>query len=517
MMKRHLHILACLAAASVLALPQGCTSDEALDPDGNPVTGQDEPDDNPDDNPDAPPEEKTYWYKEVTTEPSDWTGEYIITYSSGDELIVLDGFNDKYGTGTDISGELTTEGIPEDIGDKYKATVAVSGSGYTILVTNVGYIGYSGGGNSLSQNTTGTPDGSTDIWTMSSGLSLSPAGSPDRFLRWNTSSPRFACYKETATTCLPVTLFKKEGSSTGDTPGPDDPDDNPDDNPGTQPGTGANTNGWLKNWEVPKADVALEEGAPYSKTVPESLSGGLAYDCDCSNSEQLVVTHTFTYEGRRIRNYTMLFDASKRAALWVAYGMHKGGWPDNDTGRLDNWTYDPAIPSDWQSEGCTSNYHKGHQCASNDRQVNSTANRQTFYYSNQTPQWQTSFNDGVWNQLENAVQNNAPSGRDTLYVVTGPLYGNSMTEKDDGGKVVPIPSGYWKCLMLCSFDSEGNMIDAEGIGYHFPRNEAYSGKYQQYATTIDEVEKLCGFDLFANVPQELQDKAESTSGNPLSR
>ncbi len=480
--------------------------------------GEDNPGgEDPDTDPDDPPVVETYFYTQVTSELSDWTGEYIITYTGNDKVLVLDGFNDKYGTGnTDITSDVTADGIPDEVGDEYKAVVSASGSGYSIYVSNIGYIGYSGDGNSLSRTEGNSPNPDTDVWQISFSGGLSPANAGDRTLKWNPDAPRFACYKGTSSNCVPVTLYKRSADS-GEMPdpGPEDPDDGPDDpdpepDPKPQPGaTGANTNGWLKNWEVPAAAVAMEEGVPYSEVIDEGLSGALAYTYECEDSDQIIVTHTYTDGSRRVRNYTMLFDATKKAALWEAYGMHKTEWRDADVGRTDDWKYDPAIPADWQSAGCTSNYHKGHQVASNDRQASTTANQQTFYLSNQTPQWQTQFNDGVWNQLENAVQNNAPTGRDTMYVVTGPLYRNDMTETDDGGKTVPIPSAFWKCIMLCSFDSAGNMTDAKGIGYYFPKNAAYTGKYYNYSTTIDEVEDICGFDLFANVPEELQAKAES--------
>ena len=262
--------------------------------------------------------------------------------------------------------------------------------------------------------------------------------------------------------------------------------------------------------EIPYAAVGMEEGVPYSRTVSEPYSGALAYVYDCEDEDRMIVTHTFTENGNRVRNYTLLFDRTKKASLWVAFGMHKSVW-DGGSGRHDSWQDDPAIPSGWQSPGVGDPYSRGHQIASNDRQVNVTANKQTFYHSNQTPQWQNGFNGGIWNQLENAIQDNAPTGRDTMYVVTGPIFKDGSTVKDRNGETVPLPAAYWKCVMLCSFDSNGNMTDAEGIGYYFPQNSAYTGKYYNYSTTIDEIEEICGFDLYANVPKELQDRAESNS------
>ena len=116
--------------------------------------------------------------------------------------------------------------------------------------------------------------------------------------------------------------------------------------------------------------------------------------------------------------------------------------------------------------------------------------------------------------MENAVAGNAPEGRDTLYVVTGVLYEGTLT-KPSGSLNVPIPSHFYKCLMLCSFDTNGQMTAASGCAYIFT-NEAHSGdKYTdtKFRTTIDAIEQRTGFDFFANVPSSLQDTAEGQSAS----
>ena len=54
------------------------------------------------------------------------------------------------------------------------------------------------------------------------------------------------------------------------------------------------------------------------------------------------------------------------------------------------------------------------------------------------------------------------------------------------------------------------MTAASGTGYLFDRNGEYSNtSYSNFSTTIDEIESVTGFDLFANIPESLQDAAES--------
>ena len=151
--------------------------------------------------------------------------------------------------------------------------------------------------------------------------------------------------------------------------------------------------------------------------------------------------------------------------------------------------------------------------ASNYRKTSDDQNAQTFYYTNQAPQWQNSFNSGVWSTLEGKVKDAAPSGRDTLYVVAGVLFEGADKYLPSGSMSVAIPSHFYKCLMKCSFDSEGEMTAAHGIAYLYT-NEAHKGiayDDSSFITTIDAVEEMAGIDFFHNVPPEIQNAAERSS------
>lgn len=264
-------------------------------------------------------------------------------------------------------------------------------------------------------------------------------------------------------------------------------------------------NGYLGCYEIPA--VSLASGGSGS-TGKESFGNTKWISHNTTDSGQRIVTHTYAYNGKTVRNYTILFDSTKKAALWNAFVMHKEAYPDNNVGRSGGWSEDPALPSSWQSCFSSNGYSRGHEVASNYRQATTEANKQTFYYTNQAPQFQTSFNDGVWNSLENAVKGNAPGGRDTLYVVVGLLYENNATLQG-----VPLPSHFYKLLMRCSFNTSGEMTSAKGVAYIFT-NETHPGmSYSQGATTIDAIEQRSGFDFFANVPKDLQDAAEQMSGS----
>lgn len=260
---------------------------------------------------------------------------------------------------------------------------------------------------------------------------------------------------------------------------------------------------WLGHYEIPWTDVNLSAGQVSHGTKTETYGGTLAYIYNPSSSTQRIVTHTFSYNNREVSNYTILFDKNKKCALWAAFEMDKTDHPYNDNvGRNESWAVDPAIDADWQMSGSYGNsYTKGHQVASNDRQTTKDENKQTFYYSNMTPQ-SSALNSGIWNTHEGQVQTMAKnlSDNERLYVVTGPVFESGYSSTSDG---YPIPTKYFKCLMKCTFDSTGAMIDAKGAGFIFTHASP-----SRTDTTIDAVEELAGFDFFRNIPDTLESGAE---------
>ncbi len=261
-----------------------------------------------------------------------------------------------------------------------------------------------------------------------------------------------------------------------------------------------------------------------SSTGKETFGSTKWYEFDVSATRK-VITHTFASSGKVVRNYTSCVDQTKRCPIWVAYAMHDGVYPNNgiDRGSFnENTSYDPGIPASWQSSGSTSDYNggegyaRGHLCASADRRSTEDANNQTFYYTNQVPQRQNRFNDGVWSSLEDAVRKAAPTGRDTLYVVSGALFEDGNTGASNDGGTVARPSHLYKLLMLCSFDSSGKMSSAKGAAYIYENKQHYANYYDQtYKTTIDAIEERAGFDFFAAVPAELQSDAEAAFSSIL--
>ena len=450
------------------------------------------------------------YYEKVVSNRSDWSGQYVLGYlSSETTAIPMTGIGTIKGNSVGLYGSevaVNSGNIDYSAASAYELTIASTANGYSI---NIGgkYLCWNSG-NTLSGEDTFTA--TTCEWTISySGgtLTIANVGDVTRLIKYNESSPRFACYSSNSYSLRSPTLFRLYTSGGGgDTP-----------TPVTMPG-------YLGCYEMPTLSLSgvRDSGNETWNNDGETTGGTFPkwYEYDLSVSTRKIITHTYKYNNKVYRNYTALVDQTKRCPILTCYVMHKGAYPDNEIGRSGSFntdtSYDPGIPVSWQSSGSTSDYNngegyaRGHHCASEDRQTTLAANFQTFYYTNQSPQRQNSFNSGVWSSLESAVQTHAPTGRDTLYVNVGTLFEDNNSGSSNDGGTVGRPSHFYKCLMLCSFDSSGNMTDAHGIAYLYTNAPHTGTTYNaaEFVTTIDAVELRCGFNLFANVPEALQNVAE---------
>ena len=226
------------------------------------------------------------------------------------------------------------------------------------------------------------------------------------------------------------------------------------------------------------------------------------------NSNQVIVTHTFNYGGKVLRNYTMLYDKTKKAALWAAFVMNADIYPWNETGSKD-WNYDPAIEQSWQPKLANSyggGYTRGHQVASNDRRATLY---QMDYYSNMTPQTQecNSSSSSDWDDIEASIQNlgKNTTGSDMLYVVTGAIFdsGYKTDATDNNGVKCPVPTRYYKCIMLVKYKSSGEVDSATGAAFVINHETL-----EREDLTIDQVEEITKFDFFTNIPLAIQNQAE---------
>ena len=229
------------------------------------------------------------------------------------------------------------------------------------------------------------------------------------------------------------------------------------------------------------------------------------------DSDWMYVSHHTTLQNKQVRNYSMCYDTENRVALWVAYplcSMYMGS-----QGRSDAWDYDPKIPQEYQPmlySGWPQNgYDRGHQLPSGSRNAAYHENSQTFYFTNMTAQV-SSFNQGVWANLENKVRGYA-SSCDTLYVVTGPVLTtatdtNIEYTEDRAGNEVAIPKAYFKVVMKYNISSNTYY----SIGFYY-KNEKYNRSQPEVSDlrTVKQIEELTGIEFFKNLPDDIEESVKS--------
>ncbi len=193
------------------------------------------------------------------------------------------------------------------------------------------------------------------------------------------------------------------------------------------------------------------------------------------------------------RNYFLLYDTKMHLAHYVAYPLYKDVM-DKKVKRTDAWGYDPDISKAYQPNLTKSydgySYSRGHQIPSGDRLSSRADNASTFYYSNMVPQRQP-HNGGIWQQLETHVRTLA-GGVDTLYVVTGVGFDNTNYQyaHDRDGMACPIPDYFYKVVVWRDKQERWH-----SKAWCIP-HEGYSAGYDNYKTTLSEMEAKTGFDFF---------------------
>ena len=238
-------------------------------------------------------------------------------------------------------------------------------------------------------------------------------------------------------------------------------------------------------------------------------------------------THTFYYstESEANRNFTVCYDKGKLTTYWVAYPLSSSHIGSVD--RTNTWSYVSSsllseryqpniVDGSYRSANNKNNYSRGHLLPSASRTNSTLMNQQTFMSVNLVPQIQNGFNGGVWMYLESALRD-VLNGK-TLYVVTGTALqrGDGQAEEigtmektyDRSGKEISVPRYFYKVIL--KVNSAENPTSASAIGFWFC-NKSYSGSYESFAVSVDEIESKLGMDFFPNLTNSLENAAEKNS------
>ena len=198
--------------------------------------------------------------------------------------------------------------------------------------------------------------------------------------------------------------------------------------------------------------------------------------------------------------YDLVYNEVHEQAQWVAYTLKPESLVKRCS-RTDNFRRDPLIRTgtanvaDYRGSG----YDRGHLVPAGDMVWSTTAMSESFFFSNICPQ-NPSFNRGIWKNLEELMRTWAADA-DSLCIVTGPLLSEGLPTL--GGNKVSIPRAYFKVIFRFE---QGQM---EAIGFVLP-NRRSTQSLRYLGLSVDSVESLTGLDFFTGLPDNTEEKVESS-------
>lgn len=236
-----------------------------------------------------------------------------------------------------------------------------------------------------------------------------------------------------------------------------------------------------------------------------------------TDGSTVLIDHTTLVNGKNVVTYELEYDKEKLHSRWVAFRFD-GNTRSKMTGRSDEpFQDDPSLSSTYHIgyNGFSRPYDRGHLCASADRLYSTTANKQTFYMTNMSPQL-SSFNQGYWVTLEKLVQDLGRNAAfaDTLYVVKGgTIRSNQIMDyvSRSGGKKVAVPKYYYVALLKVknsTYSSIAFWMEHKDYGYNY-KNKAPLSEIKTHAISVNQLEKLTGIDFFPNLPDAAEEIVEN--------
>lgn len=239
----------------------------------------------------------------------------------------------------------------------------------------------------------------------------------------------------------------------------------------------------------------------YSDNDDTSNSGNpsLSYPSHYENLESVKLPYNLPHQLKDYTGFTVSFNKDNHTPNYVAWEL-LGTEISNQVDRTDNFWEDIEL------EGCPntrdytgSGYDRGHLCPAADQKWSLQAMNDCFVMANMCPQ-DHQLNAGAWNTLENKERQWAK--RDSaIVIVAGPIYTEEDTKRI-GNIGVRVPGAFFKAI-IAPYSK-----NPKGIAFVYP-NMSAPGNMSYYAMSIDDLEAMIDFDLFHNLPDEIEGKIES--------
>ena len=204
------------------------------------------------------------------------------------------------------------------------------------------------------------------------------------------------------------------------------------------------------------------------------------------------------------QGYYVSYNKDTKVPNWVAWHLTAAHTKGNNyrDGMMFEEDYDVPSPRATDYDYSHSKYDRGHMCPSGDNKWDKNAQRQSFLLTNVCPQ-NHALNKGDWNDLEIQCREWAKSMGD-VYIVAGPIFYDGV-KKTIGRNKVAVPDAFFKVVMY-----DGRKPKA--IGFIYP-NSGDHKSMAEYVKSVDEVERITGFDFFPMLDDEVENRIEAAEKN----
>lgn len=198
--------------------------------------------------------------------------------------------------------------------------------------------------------------------------------------------------------------------------------------------------------------------------------------------------------------FASAYSEAHEQPAWVAYRITRARLENPTAKGRRRFRPDPAVATgtadhhDYRRSG----YTRGHLYPAGAARWDSASLRESFYFSNVSPQLQ-GFNGGIWRALEEHLREIARREREIL-VVSGPVLRSGLPTLPQSR--VAVPDSFFKVVL----DISPPTLTA--VGFLLPHAPS-AARLQTFAVSVDQVEAVTGLDFFPRLPDAVETVLEA--------
>lgn len=200
--------------------------------------------------------------------------------------------------------------------------------------------------------------------------------------------------------------------------------------------------------------------------------------------------------------YSLSYNIVTHCPNWVAWELTKKE-TEGTFAKSNDFRADDALEYEHRVDASafkSSVYDRGHMCPSGDMKWSKESMSDSFFMTNICPQTST-LNQVWWKRLESSCRRWAEK-EGAIYICCGPIYTNGNTYIECVPKV-RVPDAFFKVILSTRKNNE------KAIGFLYINDDSRQ-TMESAARSVDEIEKITGYDFFSLLDDDLEERIESS-------